>query len=120
MKIIKIANIVSPLDGRSKQSARNYIYKVVGGLTQGFFVDEDWSNVRKIWAAMDTAGIENFLTDNYYKKDDDGNLQSKTWHFEVPFINNRGNEDKLTGTLNAHFAGSVQDPTERYDISFII
>ena len=120
MKITKIANLGNPLDGKSKQSARTYIYRVVGDLTKGFFQDEDWSNVHKIWNALDNAGIENYLTDNYYKKDDNGNLQSKTWHFEVPFMNNRGNEDKLLGTLNAHFAGSIKDPTDRYDISFII
>ena len=120
MKIIKVANQGSPLDGKSKQSARNHIYKLVGNMTQGFFTDDNWSNVHNIWNTMDNNGIENYLTDNYYKKDDEGNLQSKTWHFEVPFINNRGNQDKLTGTLNAHFAGSIQDPTERYDISFII
>ena len=116
----KISENVNPINGKSKQSARNYIYRLVGDLTKGFFKDEDWSNVRKIWTTLDSVGIENHLTDNYYKKDDNGNLQSKTWHFEVPFVNNRGKEDKLLGTLNAHFAGSNEDPTDRYDISFII
>lgn len=120
MKITKIANIVNPLNGRSKQSARNYVYKIVGNLTKGFFKDEDWSNIRKIWDALDANNIENELTNNYYLKDDQGNLQSKTWNFELPFINNKGNPDKLIGTLNAHFAGSVQDPTDKYDMSFIV
>jgi len=38
----------------------------------------------------------------------------------VPFTNNKGKEQILHGTLTAHFAGSVKDPSDRYDISFII
>jgi len=121
MKIVKISNLENPLNGRTKQSARNYIYKLVGNLTQGLFRDNDWRNVNAIWSAIDNAGIERYTTNTYYKKDEQsGELASKTWHFEIPFINKRGNEDKMLGTLNAHFAGSVQDPTESYDISFII
>jgi len=108
------------INGKSKQSARNYIYRIVGDLTKGFFRDEDWSNVSAIWKRLDEHHIENNLVHTEYFKDDQGNLAGKTFKFEVPFVNNKGREDVLYGTLTAHFAGTVLDPTSVYDISFVI
>jgi len=110
----------NPLNGKSKQSSRNYIYRLVGDMTKGFFTDDSWENVNAIWKKLDEAGIENYLTDAKYYRNERGESAGKMWKFEVPFINNRGKEDKLYGTLTASFAGSIQDPSERYDISFVI
>jgi len=110
----------NPLNGKSKQSARNFIYRVVGDLTKGFFKDESWEHIRAIWSALDLKGIENNISDAQYFKDEHGQPSGKMWKFEVPFVNNKGKQDMLYGTLTAHFAGSVKDPSERYDISFVI
>jgi len=110
----------NPLNGKSKQSARNYIYKLVGDMTKGIFRDDAWQNVSAIWNKMDENNIENNITKADYFKDEQGQPMGKTWKFEVPFTNQKGRQDVLYGTLNAHFSGSVQDPSERYDISFII
>jgi len=116
----KFAQNNNPLNGKSKQSARNYIYRLVYDLTKGFFTDDAWQNVSAIWKKLDENNIDNHLTDAKYFRDEQGQPAGKTWKFEVPFINNKGKLSTLYGTLTAHFAGSVQDPSERYDISFVI
>ena len=126
MKIVKIAQDVpvqdklSPIDLKSKTTARNIIYKIVGDLTKGRFRDDSWENINKIWSKLNENGIKNDVMNTYYTKTDQGDLAGKTWQFEISFVNNKGKEDKLNGTLNAHFCGSVQNPTEVYDISFIV
>ena len=117
---VKEAQYESAINGKSKQSARNFIYRIIGDLTKGFFRDEDWSNVNAIWKRLDEYNIENNLVGTEYFKDERGELAGKMFKFEVPFINNKGREDVLHGTLTAHFSGTVQDPTSVYDISFVI
>ena len=112
--------VANPLNGKSKQSARNYIYRLVGDLTKGFFRDNSWENVHAIWNKLNQNGIQSNIMSADYFNDERGQSMGKTWKFKIPFVNNRGNNDVLLGTLNAHFCGSVQDPSERYDISFII
>ena len=120
MNWYKKSQYESALNGKSKQSARNFIYKVVGDMTKGFFRDEDWSNVSAIWKRLDEYHIENNLVSTEYFKDERGELAGKTFKFEVPFVNNKGKPSILYGTLTAHFAGTVLDPTSVYDISFVI
>lgn len=120
MKITKISKLNNPLDGRSKQAAKNMVYKLVGDLTKGSFSDIGWGQVHLIWETLENAGIENFSDNQYYLKDESGNPASKTWEFYIPFINNRGNEDKLQGQLRAHLFGENQGSSDRYDISFVV
>jgi len=120
-KKIKTSQTISnPLNGKSKQSARNYIYKLVYDLTKGFFRDESWENVNAIWKTLDANNIPHYVTDAKYFNNERGESAGKTWHFEIPFTNNKNREDRLIGTLTAHFCGSVADPSDKYDISFII
>ena len=58
MKIIKtkkykIAQQVNVLDGKSNQSARNYIYKLVNQYTRGIHSDTFWKPVHEIWKAFE-------------------------------------------------------------------
>jgi len=115
MKIIKTAQIT----GVSKQSLKNKIYKVIGPNIKGFFNDQSWEAIRNnIWNVLDKMGLDWSMTDASY----DGNVppQSKTWKFEIDFTNNKGRPDKLYGNVVAAGAGSVSDPLDRYDITFII
>ena len=117
---IKVAQASNPLDGKSKPSARNYVYKLIGELTKGFFRDDSWENINAIWDRLNENNISNYLINAKYFHDEKGQSMGKTWYFEIPFINNRSNQDKLQGNLNAHFCGSIQDPSDKYDISFVI
>ena len=120
MNWYKKSQYESAISGKSKQSARNLIYRIVGDMTKGFFSDEDWSHVNAIWKKLDEYQIENNLVGTEYFKDDKGDLAGKIYKFEVPFTNNRGKQDILYGTLTASFCGTVLDPTSVYDITFII
>lgn len=110
----------NPLNGKAKPSARNYIYRLVGDMTRGFFRDNSWENVSAIWNKLNQNGIDNYVTKAEYVHNERGEPSGKVWHFEIPFVNQRGKNDALIGTLTASFAGSVKDPSDRYDISFVI
>jgi len=117
MKIIKTSQI-SGQEAVSKQSLKNKIYKVIGPLIKGFFSDESWQGVRRVWDSFDSMGIDWHMTDAKY----DGNMppQNKMWKFEIDFINNRGKPDKLYGVLTASGAATVDDPLAKYDITVVI
>lgn len=120
MKIIKTSqfNDGNLSSGISKQSLKNKIYKAISPHIKGFFSDQSWESIRKIWNTLDTMGLDWSMTDAKY----DGNVppQSKTWKFEINFTNNKGRPDKLYGNVIASGAGSVTDPLERFDITVII
>ena len=98
---------------KSKSATKNAIYKIVTPLTKGIFNDDDWRNVSRIWKNLEANGVSVCITDAKY----DGGFPptSKRWHFTAEV-----NGFTFTGTLVACFCGSVQDPTDRYDICFII
>jgi hypothetical protein len=110
----------NPLNGKSKQSARNYIYRLVGDLTKGFFRDNSWENVSAIWNKLDSNGINANIMGTEYFNNERGEPMGKRWDFAIDFVNNKEKQDIIKGMLTAHFAGSIQDPSDRYDISFIV
>jgi hypothetical protein len=118
----KIAQEVPPTQNMSttpisKQSLKNKIYRVITPLTQGFFHDQSWENVRKVWDALTHMGLDWNTTDSQYLGDPPS---SKRWKFEIRFINNRNRPDTLYGTIIASGAGNTDDILGRYDLSVII
>ena len=110
----------NPLDGKNNQSARNFVNKILSAHSKGFFSDEDWGEIHKIWNAMNAAGLDWNTTDNKYIKDPTRPMDmpiSKEWRFEVRFTNNNQRPTILYGVATAHGAGSVEDPLGRYDIT---
>ena len=65
-ELIKIANIINANDNldeklfnaKTKQTAIRYIYKTVNHLITGFFHDDNWSNVMKVFDAIKTLGVD--------------------------------------------------------------
>ena len=115
------ANRLNPLDGMSNDNARRFVRRIGDPLTKGFFKDEAWENIRKIWDALNQAGIDWTLTGAEYDKNDTSVMPtSKTWKIEIYFTNKNNKPTTLYGTVTAHGAGSVQDPLDRYDITFIV
>lgn len=106
----------NPMDGLKKRNVSKAINKMLYPLTKGIFRDEDWRNVRRIWKALDDAGLDWHMTDNEYLHNDQGQASGKQWKFEVHFINERGRETTLYGIVTASGAGSVDDPLESYDL----
>jgi len=107
----------NPLDGRSNTSARNAVHKLVHPHTKGLFADQDWSNVNKVWNAMNAAGLDWNITNTEYGKNNEGTPSYKLWKFEIRFTNKTGRPTTLHGVLTAHGAGTVQDPLSKYDIT---
>jgi len=124
MKIIKTKKysqvVQNSLDGKSNQSARNFIYKLVHEYTTGIYSDSYWQPVQEIWKKFTENNINWDLTGTQYKKDEKGNPNQKEWYFKIYFDNNRGKFTELNGTITAYGAGSVSNPLDRYDLTVII
>ena len=109
--------VSNPLNGMKKVKAARIVNDLIGKYTKGFFSDEDWSPISKIWAAFREANLDWTLTSNYYFDDkDSGKSAGKRWAFEIDFINQNGKADKLYGNITASWAGSIKNPSERYDL----
>lgn len=99
---------------KTKVATRNAIYKLVSPLTRGFFSDNSWENVNKIWKALEAEGIKlNVFSAEYDKNACPPTF--KRWMFTADV-----NGFYFNGTLVACFCGTVEDPTNRYDLCFII
>ena len=95
---------------KTKSATRSAIYKIVSPLTAGFFSDEAWQAVNRIWKALEAEGVVVNLESAKY----DGQ-KSKTWQITAEV-----NGFTFNGCVVASFCGTVADPTSRYDLCFII
>lgn len=82
----------------------------------GFFDDEFWRPVQRIWDQFNRMGIPFSITESRYEKER-GVPVRKIWKFEVPLTNERGKPQIVYGQVVAAGAGSVEDPLERYDVT---
>jgi hypothetical protein len=108
----------SQIDGRSKQTAISLIYKRISPLTQGFFRDESWENVWKIFKVFNELGLDWNITDAKYNNGMP--MEWKKWQFDIRFTDNAGKPKTIFGNLTAAGAGSVEDPLDRYDITVVL
>lgn len=114
----------NPLNGKTRQTAINYIYKIFKQIDHGQrYKDEAWENVHKIFKlfkeyGMDTVGGYNssYNPGGIFAGED--KPQWKKWYYDFNYINNNGIEKTLTFVLTAHAAGSVTEPWDSYDITF--
>ena len=114
----------NPLDGKSRQSAVNYIYKIFKQIDHGQrYKDEAWENVHKIFDifgqyGMDTSGGYDAEYNPGGINADVNTSQWKKWYYDFNYINNIGKQKTLTFVLTAHAAGPIEDPWVSYDITF--
>lgn len=124
MKIIrteKYSQVINSLDGKSKQSAKNYLYRLVHPYTTKIYSDTAWQPISDIWNTFTNNNIEwNTTRNSQYFKDEQGNLIRKEWYFIIDFINNRNRPTQIIGTITAAGAGSVEDPLNRYDVTVVM
>lgn len=109
-------NPSNPLDGMKKVKAARIVNDLMGRYTKGFFSDEDWSPINKIWAAFREANIPYELKSANYRQREDGTPIAKVWKFEVKFLNENNKPAILYGYITASSAGSVSSPMDRYDL----
>jgi len=112
------ANTPNVLDGLDRRQALNVVNKAIqsAGLN-GFFNDQYWAPVQRIWKALDKAGVHHMLEKTWYDKDANGNPSSKTWAFVVEWTDAKGKPQKAHGRVVASGGGSVQEPLDRYDVT---
>lgn len=115
LSFVKMAQM-NPLDGKSNQSARNMVNKIIHPYTVGFFSDQYWEPVNQIRDALDQAGLSWSFTNNRYTHDEQGRPNGKEWTFKVEFSNNRNRGTTLWGIIKATGAGTIEEPLSRYDL----
>jgi len=116
-----------PLDGKSKKNASNWVHQKVDKFTKGMFNDQYWKPVQTIWKEFDRLGLNWTPLGAEYEHEKmlvNGKAQMvpvrKRWSFEIAFINNRDNMDKLYGQITAAGAGPPADPLDRYDLTITV
>jgi hypothetical protein len=110
----------NPLDGKSNQVARKTIFNLVNPLTKGFFSDQSWQAVQNIWKTLNANNIDWHIRNSEYQHNAQGIANSKRWHLEFNFTNDKARPTTIYGTIIASGAGSVQDPLETYDLVFTL
>lgn len=110
----------SSLDGKTKQAAKNFLFGIIGTRFNGFFSDQFWRPVKWFYNEMNKKGIDWKSTENFYTKNKSGQPEKKTWKLEFPFSDNKGKKQVLYGNIVASGAGSVDDPLDKYDLTFTV
>jgi len=114
-----------PIDGKSKTNAKNWIHGKISSITKGFFHDEYWQPIQKMWKEFEKLGLNWTPESNKYEHEvvtfSDGQKHNipvrKIWEFEIKFINNRDKEDTIYGRMTASGAGPHETPLDRYDVT---
>ena len=101
---------------QTKRSAKNQIYRHISSLTSHLYSDDDWRGVCAIEAALADEGCEvtTWCEGTGYRSNRDGqqwkeyrmDIWCGSYHFDA--------------ILNCHFAGTFENPYEKYDMSFIL
>jgi hypothetical protein len=113
----------NPLNGKSKESAKNLIRKIFGQIDHGQqYRDEAWENVKKIFKLFGDYNIDIEITDAKYNPGgisvDTMSPKWKAWNVDFNFISKEDRPLVLHYVLTAHAAGTVENPWDSYDISF--
>lgn len=109
----------------SKKRVINAIYKVTSPLTASLYRDDAWQGVSNVISAIRTAlnGLSSEFTLNVsvenggYRSSNDGMSKYKEYLLEVV---NADGKRVLGGHLNAHGAGTLENPFERYDMTVVL
>lgn len=115
-----------------RRKVYNAVYDYLGetGVTGRLYRDESWQGVaavkKDVEAALEKVSKKtgnkydvSIAADNGgYQKSKDGMSQWKT--YKVEFFANDNELPFMVGYLNCHAAGSMKDPFDAYDMSFVI
>lgn len=111
--------ISESLKGYSKQKAISKIRGLVDSHVRGIFTDDAWKPVNTVFTILRDNGIKCNITSSEYQKEN-GIPIRKIWAFNITFINDKQRPIILHGRIVAAGAGSVQDPLDKYDVTFTL
>ncbi len=114
----KRATMTNVLDGMRKSKVVTVVNHLIDPHTKGFFRDEFWTPIAAIRKELDRNGIEYTALPGTgtYSHNQEGKPISKSWKYEIEFVNDRGNLDAVYLHITASGAGSVADPMSVYDV----
>ena len=103
---------------KSRQTIVNAILGATHEITSHIYHDDYWHGVKDIYDVLDGMGLEYDVTvpNGGYRKTRDGEV--KIYHFTFDITNDFGKSFPLEFDLVASQAGSVEDPWDRYDLTF--
>lgn len=107
----------------SKTRIKNRIYKAITSMTSHLYKDDDWASVSNVFATMRSvlatfeAGLELVVSvkDGGYREHN-----GAQWKEYCLAIEDAEGKQLFAGTLNAHAAGTIEDPFARYDMSVVL
>lgn len=101
---------------QTKRSAKNQLYRTISPLTSHKFSDESWQGVSQVIAALKEEGceVDTRVENGGYRRNSSGTM----WKEYLMDI--QCGSYTFTAILNCHAAGSVEDPFDRYDMTFIL
>lgn len=101
---------------QTKQSAKKALYRAISPLTSRLYHDEDWSGVRSIEAALAEEGCEicTRCEGTGYRSNSEGQM----WKEYLMDI--QCGSYTFSAILCCNFAGTMENPYAKYDMSFIL
>ena len=107
----------------SKTRIKNRIYKAISAMTSHIYKDDDWRAVSNVFATIREtlstfeAGLELVVSviDGGYRENNGAH-----WKEYRLAIEDSNGKQLFSGTLNAHGAGTIEDPFARYDMSVVL
>jgi hypothetical protein len=125
--------ITTNITNKEKRQIQKAIYKELqkNNTTGKFYKDEHWAGVDAVKKDIMNAlhGLYSKTKHDYecsiyperggYRKSDDGMSQWKEYIVDI-MIAGPNNTPFMSGILNCHAAGTVEDPFSMYDMSFML
>lgn len=112
------------LDGMSKAKVKTLLHKTMKPFTTNkLWKDTAWNGPQAVWDSLNKLNVNWEQVKNEYYKDRDnpsGPNTGKRWEFKLSFDNDKGKYVKMGGIVTAAGAGSVEDPLDKYDLTFQI
>jgi hypothetical protein len=108
----------SALNGLSNRKARASVSSWINNhYPRGIYRDENWEPIHKFFKEIDESGVVYNLISAEYRHNEKGEPISKTWKFELPFVNDHNKPTIIYGVIIAMGAGSVARPLDAYDVT---
>ena len=112
----------SAIDGKTKNSAKNFLYKQVKPFhINKVYKDDYWEGPNNIFKKFDELNLNWHLDKTEYQKDKDSMMPvRKIWNFTIWFDNNKDKQQKINGYIVASGMGRTEDPLEKYDVVVVM
>ena len=102
-------------DGSRKRDVLSTLNRLLDPLTKGLHRDQYWAPIQSIRKMFEQRDIPAMPVSNQYEKENGRDVR-KVWLYEVPFINQHGQPDKVYIRIVASGSGPVDDPLAVYDV----